>query len=100
MIVYAGSVENTHELIQFVRREVDNLKTLRKLIISREGTVLQDVNGNGIEFPGLTCGCASLDRLLQEFGVVFPSKILHDPNAVPNGIREFDLSACWTWGYG
>jgi len=100
MIVYAGSVDDTHELIQFVRREVDNLKTLRKLIVSREGTVLQDVNGNGIEFPGLTCGSTSLDRLLQEFGVVFPSKILHDPDATPNGIREFDLSACWTWGYG
>jgi len=100
MIVYAGSVDDTHELIQFVRREVDNLKTLRKLIVSRERTVLQDVNGNGIEFPGLTYGCAALSRLLQEFGVVFPSKILHDPNATPNGIREFDLSACWTWGYG
>jgi len=100
MIVYAGSVDDTHKLIQFVRREADNLKTLRKLIVSREGTVLQDVNGNGIEFPGLTCGSATLDRLLQEFGVVFPSKILHDPNATPNGIREFDLSACWTWGYG
>jgi hypothetical protein len=41
-----------------------------------------------------------LGRLLQEFGVVFPHKVLHDPNATPDGIREFDLSACWTWGHG
>ena len=100
MIVYTGPVDDTHEVVQFVRREVDKLRSLRKMIVSREGTVLQDVNGNGIEFPGLTYGCAGLDRLLQEFGIVFPTRILHDPNAMPNGIREFDLSACWTWGYG
>ena len=31
MIVYTGSIEDAHELIQFFRREVGKLKTLRKL---------------------------------------------------------------------
>ena len=100
MIVYTGPIDDPHEVIQFVRHEVDKLRSLRKMVVSREGTVLQDVNGNGIELPGLTCGCPVLDRLLQEFGIVFPTRILHDPKAMANGIREFDLSACWTWGYG
>src|SRR5207249_7408401 len=71
MIVYPGSVEDAHELIQFFRKEVDKLRALRKLIINREKTVVWDVNKDGMEFPGLTYGCASLDELLRELGVVF-----------------------------
>ena len=100
MIVYTGPVDDTRQLIQFVRSNVDMLRSLRKMVVTREGTALQDVNGTAISFPGLTYGCKGLERLLQEFGIVFPTKVLHDPNSVPNGIREFDLSACWTWGHG
>ena len=100
MIVYSGPIDDPHELIQFFRREAKKFQTLRKLVVSRESSFVQDVNGDRMEFPGLTHGCPVLDWLLRELGIVFPSKILHDPNSTPDGVREFDLSACWTWGHG
>ena len=99
MIVYNGSLEDSGELIQFFRREADKLKALRKLVVDREKTVVWDVNKDGIEFPGLTYGCESLDELLRELGIVFNPKTLHNPQATPTGVKEFDISAKWTWGH-
>ena len=99
MITYSGPLEDSHELIQFFRREADRLRSLRKVVISHATTVVNDVNGDGIEFPGLTYGSNTLEELLRELGVVFNRQTLHNPNATPNGIKEFDLSARWTWGH-
>jgi hypothetical protein len=99
MIVYSGSVQDSGELIQFFRREVDKLRALRKLIVNAEKTVVWDINKDGMEFPGLTYGCTSLDELLRELGVVFNPQTLHNPKATPSGVKEFDLSAKWTWGH-
>ena len=99
MIVYSGSVEDPREVIQFFRREVDKLRALRKLVVNREKTTVWDVNRDCIEFPGLTYGCVALDELLRELGVVFNPQTLHNPNATPSGVKEFDLSARWTWGH-
>jgi hypothetical protein len=99
MIVYTGSVEESSELIQFFRREVGKLKALRKLVVNAEKTVIWDVNKDGMEFPGLTYGSASLEELLRELGIVFNKQTLHNPKATPSGIKEFDISAKWTWGH-
>ena len=99
MIVYTGSIEDPDELIQFFRREAANLRILRRLIVSRDKTVVRDVNGDGLEFPGLTYGSATLEELLRELGVIFTAKTLHDPNVTPDGVKEFRLSARWTWGH-
>jgi hypothetical protein len=99
MITYGGSAEDAHELIQFLRREEGNLRSLRKLIITHEKTTIYDVNRDGIEFPGLTYGCTALDELLRELGVVFNSKTLHNAAATPDGTKEFLLTARWTWGH-
>ena len=99
MIVYSGPIDDSRELIQFFRREVDKLKALRKLVVDAEKTVVWDVNKDGVEFPGLTYGCASLDELLRELGIVFNPKTLHNPKATPSGVKEFDISAKWTWGH-
>ena len=99
MIVYTGSLEDSHELIQFFRREAAKLRDLRRLIVSREKTVVRDVNGDGIEFPGLTYGSAMLEELMRELGVIFSPQSLHNPNATPDGVKEFRLSARWTWGH-
>ena len=99
VVVYAGSIEESEELIQFLRREAATMRDLRKLIVERDKTVVRDVNGDALEFPGLTYGSATLEELLRELGVIFNPKILHDPNATPNGIKEFRLSARWTWGH-
>ncbi len=99
MIIYGGTLEDSREVIQFFRREVDKLRALRKLVVNREKTVVCDVNRDGIEFPGLTYGCPALEELLRELGVVFNPETLHNPNATPSGMKEFDLSARWTWGH-
>jgi hypothetical protein len=99
MIIYPGAVEDSHELIQFFRREVGKMRSLRRITISREKTIVWDVNRDGMEFPGLTYGCSSLDELLRELGVIFNPQTLHNPNATPTGVKEFDLSARWTWGH-
>jgi len=99
MIVYSGSVENAPELIQFFRREVGKMKALRKLVVNSEKTVVLDVNKDGMEFPGLTYGSKSLEELLRELGIVFNVQTLHNPKATPSGVKEFDISAKWTWGH-
>jgi hypothetical protein len=99
MIVYPGPVEDSHEVIQFFRRELDKLRALRKLVVSREKTVVLDVNSDGIEFPGLTYGSPTLEELLRELGVIFTPEKLHNPNATPSGVKEFLLTARWTWGH-
>src|SRR5579863_4164560 len=97
MIVYTGSLEDSDELIQFFRRESAKLRILRRLVVSRDKTVVRDVNGDGLEFPGLTYGSATLEDLLRELGVIFSAQTLHNPNATPDGVKEFRLSARWTW---
>src|SRR5689334_111631 len=99
MITYSGSVADSHAVVQFFRREVDQLRALKKVVISHEKTVVKDVNGDGIEFPGLTYGCAALEELLRDLGVVFSPQVLHNPNATASGVKEFVLSARWTWGH-
>jgi len=98
MIVYAGPLEDSEQLVQFFRREAARLRALRKVIISREKTVVLDINGEGIEFPGLTYGNAILDELLRELGVIFTPQALHNPNATAGGVKEFRLSARFPWG--
>ncbi len=99
MIVYPGSIADAHELIQFFRREVGRMKALRKIVIDCEKTVVSDVNKDTMEFPGLSYGNAILDELLRELGVVFNPQTLHNPKATPSGVKEFDISAKWTWGH-
>jgi len=99
MIVYANSLEDAHGLIQFFRSNAATLRNLRKIIITREKTTVLDVNGDGIEFPGLTYGSPVLEELMRELGVIFNAVTLHNPNATPSGKKEFDLSGRWTWGH-
>jgi hypothetical protein len=99
MIVYTGSLDNAHELTQFFRREAPGLKTLRKLVISPEKTVIIDINGDRIEFPGLTYGNPVLEDLLRELGVIFTPQTLHNPDATPDRTKEYRLSARAPWGH-
>lgn len=99
MIVYSGSLEDARALILFFRTSAATLRNLRKLIITPEKTTVLDVNGDGIDFPGLTYGNSVLEELLREVGVIFTPTHLHNPKATPSGKKEFDLSGRWTWGH-
>lgn len=99
MVVYTGSLDDAHALVQFVRRESATLRSLRKLTVTREGAFVRDVNGDGMDFPGLTYGSRVLEVLLEELGVIFTRATLHDPGATPDGVKEFRLSARHPWGH-
>lgn len=100
MIVYPGPIEDTHLLIQFFRREAPKkLKILRRLIVSAEKTLVLDVNGDGIEFPGLTFDSPGLERLLEDLGVVYSREALSEASVASGGVKEFGLGAVWTWGH-
>jgi hypothetical protein len=99
MLVYQGSVDDGHAVIQFLRHESDKLRALRRVVISPEKTVIHDVNRDTMEFPGLTYGSPVLERLLRELGVVFTPKILHDRNATANRVKEYELTARHAWGH-
>ena len=72
-------MEDAQDIIQFFRREAYNLRTLRKLVITPGGTSVLDINGDAIEFPGLTYGNPALESLLRELGVIFTVQTLHEP---------------------
>ena len=99
MIVYSDRLEDTHTLIQFFRREAPNLRVLRRLVVSKDKTVVLDVNRDGIEFPGLSFDSPALIRLLDDLGVVYSHDYLKQAKA-PDGIMEFDLGNVWCWGGG
>jgi hypothetical protein len=99
MIVYRGPVEDTHSLIQFFRREAPKLRILRRLIVSRDKTIVLDVNGDAIEFPGLTFDSPGLERLLDDLGVVYSRESLKEASSSPDTVKEFGLGAVWTWGH-
>jgi len=99
MTVYTGSLEDLRELVRFFRRESANLRTLSQLVITPEKTIVRDVNGDGLEFPGLTYGSAALETLLDEAGVMFQAETLHNPSVTADGVKEFRLSARHPWGH-
>ena len=99
MIVYDGSIDDSHAVVQFLRHEADKLRALRKVIVSHEKTVIKDINKDTMEFPGLTYGSKVLEALLRELGVVFTPQRLHDVDATSDGIKEYEVIARWTWGH-
>ncbi len=99
MIVYPGSIHDSREVALFLRREESSLRALSKLVVSREKTVVMDVNRDVIEFPGLTYGNPVLETLLKELHVIFTPQTLHDPNVTADGIKEYRLSARHPWGH-
>jgi hypothetical protein len=98
MIVYSGPLDDTHNLIQFFRREAPRLRILRRLIVSKDKTVVLDVNRDSIEFPGLTFDSPALSRLLDDLGVVYSHDRLKEAKAT-NSVMEFGLGAVWCWGH-
>lgn len=99
MLVYEGPVDDERAVIQFLRHESGKLRALRRVVITPEKTIVHDVNRDTMEFPGLTYGSTVLERLLRELGVVFTPRILHDRNATSNGVKEYELTARYTWGH-
>jgi hypothetical protein len=98
MIVYEGPVDSGTELVQFFRRHVSSLRSLRRVVITPAGATVYDVNKDGISFPGLTYGNPVLEDLMRELHVIFVPQQLHDATLTPRGVKEYELSARHPWG--
>src|ERR1041385_6065907 len=99
MILYTGSLDDRDQLVQFIRRETANMRSLRKLIVSREKTVVRDVNGDEMEFPGLSYARPMLDVLLGELGVVGGARTWRGRGATAKGLKELRRRARHPWGH-
>jgi hypothetical protein len=98
MIVYQHEVGQTQPLIQFFRRESSRLRTLTRVVIGPEKTVVYDINRDAMEFQGLSYGDPALEALLSELGVVFDSDILKKFGAEGRTV-EYPVSARYPWGW-
>jgi hypothetical protein len=99
MIAYAHTKGDTHSLIQFFRKHRDELRRLKKVVVSPEKVIIYDINRDTMEFEGLTYGDETLDALLKELGVVYNPATLHNSNATPSGVKEYELGAVYPWGH-
>jgi len=85
-------------LVKFFRREVDHLRSLTKIIIRPEKTLIQDINRDTMEFAGLTFGDPALEVLLRELQVVYDAEALRRAAAESREV-EYPLSARFPWGW-
>ena len=90
-----GEVE---PVIRFFRRETDRLRSLTKVIISPEKTVVQDINRDTMEFIGLTFGDTALEALLTDLEVAFDLEVLKAAGAEGRTV-EYPLSARYPWAW-
>ena len=90
-----GEVE---PVIRFFRRETDRLRSLTKVIISPEKTVIQDINRDTMEFVRLTFGDPALQALLTDLEVVYDLEVLKSA-ATEGRTVEYPLSARYPWAW-
>ena len=90
-----GEVES---VIRFFRRETDRLRSLTKVIISPDKTVIKDINRDTMEFIGLTFGDPALEALLTDLEVVYDLEVLKAAGAEGRTV-EYPLSARYPWAW-
>jgi hypothetical protein len=90
-----GEVE---PVIRFFRRETDRLRSLTKVIISPDETVVQDINRDAMEFVGLTFNDPALEALLTDLEVVYDLEVLMAAGAEGRTV-EYPLSARYPWAW-
>lgn len=98
MISYQHTEGQTESLIQFFRRESARLRSLSKVVITPEKTVVYDVNRDAMEIHGLTFGDPALEALLGELGVIYDADILRKLGK-EGRVVEYPLSARYPWGW-
>jgi hypothetical protein len=90
-----GAVDSA---VKFFRRESDRLRSLTKVVISPDKTVIYDINRDTMEFAGLTLGDPALEALLKELGVIYSVDDLQRAAAEGREV-EYPLSARFPWGW-
>ena len=95
-VTFAGCT--SAEVSRFVREQVEDLSLLRRVIVSRDGTRILDVNRSELRFPGVSYGNPLLPTILREAGASFDPSILDAPSTA-DGVREFRISAKYPWAH-
>ncbi len=98
MIAYQHKPGETQSLVQFFRRESPRLRSLSRVVITPQKTVVHDVNRDSMEFAGLTFGDPALETLLEELGVVYDTDLLKKFGAEGRSV-EYPISARFPWGW-
>jgi hypothetical protein len=97
-IQYNHTAGETEPAIKFFRRQADRLRSLTKVVISPDKTVIHDINRGTMEYTGLTFGDPALEALLKELGVVYEAEGLKRAAAEGREV-EYPLSARFPWGW-
>ena len=98
MILFEHTPGEVQTLVQFFRRESPCLRSLTRVVITPQKTVVHDVNHDCMEINGLTFGDPALEALLEELGVVYDSDLLKKSGAEGRTI-EYPVSARFPWGW-
>ncbi|MFB3920539.1 MAG: hypothetical protein ACE145_02385 [Terriglobia bacterium] len=85
-------------LVQFFRSESPRLRSLTRVVVTPQKTVVDDINRDSMEFLGLTFGDAALEALLEELGVVYDADLLKKSGAQGRSV-EYPVSARFPWGW-
>lgn len=84
---------------QFLLQHEREFTSWRRVLITPQGTLLEDMNRRSLYFQGLTYGDPALETLLHLVGVNFDPRTLHDPSTTLTGEKEFRVTAVYPWGY-
>ncbi len=98
-LVYTHNPSDREGVTRFFKDNLVKFRELRRLIISPDKTEISDINGDKMIFEGLTYGDPALEDLMKINYVFFDASTLHNPDATPNKIKEFSLSARYPWGH-
>jgi len=98
MISFQHIPGEVHTLVQFFRRESPRLRSLTRVVITPQKTVVHDVNHDFMEINGLTFGDPALEALLEELGVVYDADLLRKFGAEGRS-TEYPVSARFPWGW-
>lgn len=94
--VFAGGTEA--ELVEFVAEQRLRMKNFRRVIVSRTGSRVVDLNRNELVFPGLGFENPLLGALLRAAGASFDPGSFQQPPPDERAAREFVCSARYAWG--
>lgn len=86
-------------LLEFLRSETPKMSTLRRVLVTPEGTNLLDVNRTALSFPGISYGHPLLASLLREVGASFDPESLLTPPPNEAKLRDFIISARYPWAH-
>jgi len=83
------------DVLEFLKRTRDELKTLRKVRVWTHCVQIFDVNGEYFEVTGIGYLDEDVSRLLKALGTSFKPESIHNP--IPRPFKELMTGRCFPW---